>query len=872
MATGVLLTPPIAQFFSNAGLVAANGSVLTQVGGINAATYQDVGLTTPLPNPIPLNSRGEVSTVTGISAQCFLTPNTTYVFTLFDGPNGTGNQLWQATYVNGVQAPNTQGSIGQLLYPQTATESAASVIPTNYAYPPGDLRRYGCVGDGVTDDTANFLNAAKSNASVYVPYGYIFILSTVVLPSTVKFWGGGTLKQKANTVGNMLSMPAATPGLNLTLRDIILDGNQANQAALSPNFIVDFRSAGTSTVPTFFSATGCTFQNGAVGDIQIFSNLTGGLIHAVIDGNLFLGGAQGDAAGTYFPRYINIADQVDITCVNNGFDFGQMPNRGKAGLVSYYNQSETIQNTFTGGIAGTVLTVSAFASGAGIAVGDFVAGPLLSSPGVVPGTIITSLGTGTGGIGTYNILPSQTVTAGSPMTSVASRNLVRARVANNWFNRVGRDQANGQGCVDFYGYTGASVITNNRVRNFACRAFAVKDPDPRVQIIGNQVDMTYPGLVNTLNYGIICNNATSTDTYPDIVISDNIVHGCQADGITVDGFNVSNVGFKPGVLIGRNIVRLCATGGVGRDIAVQACSNVDIVDNQTYYGGGACSIQTQQCLGIIRIARNQIVKPANRAFLSNAGDTNSLAYFEVDDNIVDSPGINAVGCAWYFSNVGGVNFGNGNRLFNMLNATPVFTDQSAIISAGTIAAGVLTVTSMSSGQLAPGMVLTAAGALTQVSLPGVTISSQLTSTAPGSALGLAGTYQLSASPSNIAVAQQFIATGNTYLALPVPGTLTLHSNTNGQVTVRSESHLIDTFNTQGAGNLNWINGGWVGMRVTFMLLNAARVVTFKDNAANLANGNINIGADYVPGSGLAAGKASITLINTGTDWKLVDKD
>ena len=102
--------------------------------------------------------------------------------------------------------------------------------------------------------------------------------------------------------------------------------------------------------------------------------------------------------------------------------------------------------------------------------------------------------------------------------------------------------------------------------------------------------------------------------------------------------------------------------------------------------------------------------------------------------------------------------------------------------------------------------------------------------------------------------------------------MTLNANTNGTVTVTGNYHIIDTYNTQSAGNLNWINGGYVNQRVTFTLLNSGRVVTFKDNAASLANGNINIGADYVPGSSLAAGKASITLIYTGTDWKLVAKD
>ncbi len=61
----------------------------------------------------------------------------------------------------------------------------------------------------------------------------------------------------------------------------------------------------------------------------------------------------------------------------------------------------------TGAISGTTLTVSAVASGL-ISVGDEVTGA-----GVTAGTLITALGTGTGGTGTYTVSESQTVGSGS---------------------------------------------------------------------------------------------------------------------------------------------------------------------------------------------------------------------------------------------------------------------------------------------------------------------------------------------------------------------------------------------------------------------------------------------------------------------------
>lgn len=209
MATGVICAPPILQFTLNNGQLAAGGSVLTQVGGINAATFQDVGLTTPLPNPINLNSRGEIANAAGASCQLFLTPNTVYTFTLFDGPNGTGNQVWLATYVNGVQVSLTQAAIGLALYPQTSAESAAGVTPTNYAYPPGDVRRYGGDPLGVipadTAWTSNVAQAGKPGGSEMVgPGSYLLSTGIVIAADGVKLrttgMGPTTFKANANNI------------------------------------------------------------------------------------------------------------------------------------------------------------------------------------------------------------------------------------------------------------------------------------------------------------------------------------------------------------------------------------------------------------------------------------------------------------------------------------------------------------------------------------------------------------------------------------------------------------------------------------------------------------------------------------------------
>lgn len=69
---------------------------------------------------------------------------------------------------------------------------------------------------------------------------------------------------------------------------------------------------------------------------------------------------------------------------------------------------------FTGSISGTVLTVSSIYYGGQSAI---QVGMHITGPGVLPYTIITSMGTGTGGVGTYNLSTSQTYASGTLWTA-----------------------------------------------------------------------------------------------------------------------------------------------------------------------------------------------------------------------------------------------------------------------------------------------------------------------------------------------------------------------------------------------------------------------------------------------------------------------
>ena len=180
---------PILQFFDNRGAPNAGGSVLTQVGSVNHATWQDSAGATPLPNPIPLNSRGEVSNSSGVSCQLFLESGVTYTFTQYDA---AGNQLNQATSETGAGSQFT-GSGGSALigFLQAGTGAVAETVQAKLRQTIS-VKDFGAKGDGSTDDTAAFnafmaaLQALGDYSCGVVPAtqtGYL-ITDTVHFPNT----------------------------------------------------------------------------------------------------------------------------------------------------------------------------------------------------------------------------------------------------------------------------------------------------------------------------------------------------------------------------------------------------------------------------------------------------------------------------------------------------------------------------------------------------------------------------------------------------------------------------------------------------------------------------------------------------------------
>lgn len=265
MTTGVLAPDAILRFCDNRGNPLVGGQVLTQVGGVNTATYSDVGLTTALPNPIILNSRGEVATSAGASAQCFLTPNTVYTFTVSDA---NGNQIWVATYVNGVQITLTQQLVGQTLWPRTLAEISAGVTPVNYFYRPGIIDRYGTNSvPGTTDMSGALQGAVSCNSEVYALSGFIYYCGTTTInissPLVLSLYGA-----KLQTAVNGTTFLNATAALSIMGGEIYGRGNSVYTAQET---LISWSGANSAAYVSGLLIKDCTIHSvGAYGVYSLF--------------------------------------------------------------------------------------------------------------------------------------------------------------------------------------------------------------------------------------------------------------------------------------------------------------------------------------------------------------------------------------------------------------------------------------------------------------------------------------------------------------------------------------------------------------------------------------------------------------------------
>lgn len=225
----VTLAPPMfLQFFNpnNSGSPAIGFKLFTYQAGTSTkqATWTDSSQSALNANPLPLDGNG--------AANIWGDPTLGYKF-VWAPANDTDPPSSPIRTVDNLYFPLTLGS--GILYAQSAAEQAANVTPTNLNFYYGDVRRYGAVGNGVTDDSTAMANAALVSGThpMLIPYtsGGYKIATPVVLPTNATVYGLGRPQLLASVNGDHIF--SCVSGTEITIQGVKFLGTSSSTVPLS---------------------------------------------------------------------------------------------------------------------------------------------------------------------------------------------------------------------------------------------------------------------------------------------------------------------------------------------------------------------------------------------------------------------------------------------------------------------------------------------------------------------------------------------------------------------------------------------------------------------------------------------------------------
>jgi hypothetical protein len=296
--------------------------------------------------------------------------------------NSAGSTVWDVDPFPA--AFSSAEDIGTLLWPPTAAEIAASVTPTYYSYPPGDLRRYGGVGDDSTNNAAPLTSAIaqaaqSTGAKVYVPQGTFRQTTAVAVLAGVTIEGEGEGSILKQTTADTVNLSLAVAGV--TIRGIHFQGgigstttarvllNAASKIAVESCFFSALSGWGVHSqgASSEVRVSGCKFYgwtaptNGASG-VNVYNEGE----RFTITENTVLGGSTSNTTGAFFGISVLRSDGAGT------FHQFAIANNHVIGLREYgilvYGNTETTEGvTITGNTIAYVYSSTAnAASGAGI--------------------------------------------------------------------------------------------------------------------------------------------------------------------------------------------------------------------------------------------------------------------------------------------------------------------------------------------------------------------------------------------------------------------------------------------------------------------------------------------------------------------------
>lgn len=154
------------QFFDADGVPLTGGTLTSYVANTStpATLYSDLAMASAVANPVTLNARGEAPSM------LYGDPAVSYDLVLKDADGVTIYTIEDFTF-----------SL-QATYVRTAAEIAATVTPTDYTYPPGDIRRYGGDPTGAANSVTAATNAISAAGACFIDGG-TYKFSTAYTPA-----------------------------------------------------------------------------------------------------------------------------------------------------------------------------------------------------------------------------------------------------------------------------------------------------------------------------------------------------------------------------------------------------------------------------------------------------------------------------------------------------------------------------------------------------------------------------------------------------------------------------------------------------------------------------------------------------------------
>lgn len=324
-----------------------------------------------------------------------------------------------------------------------------------------------------------------------------------IYPNVTLTGGTGTGAKATITVsgGLVISATLTFAGVGYTASDTLTTAN-TNLGGTGSGFNVVVSTVASSTG---FQCAVATITTGSVGAVTLTSDGSGYTANDILSAS--------------------IEDIGGVSGIINSFSI--IPG-------SYYTNSTTA--SVVGSISGTVLTVSAVTSG------TLVVGQTIFGTNIAADTVITSFGTGSGGVGTYNVNNSQTV-------------------ASTIINAVGLLRN-----VALTGGTGTGATANIQITGGSVSAVAIVDPGVGYTV-GDSLTTTISGSVNGIAAISSLSGGTNytNGTYTDVTLTGGTGTGAKAtivvSGNAVTGVTITNAG--SGYAVSDSMSAAAATLGNG---------------------------------------------------------------------------------------------------------------------------------------------------------------------------------------------------------------------------------------------------------------------------------------------------------------------